>query len=208
MCNTEVLTTFLYSYINCLEDRVERNSNSKTLILKNSSVRSIWTRLTASLCYTTNTNKHEGKAGKKRCLDVPEVFAKLVGEAVDGGLEGHPQLLAQHDMGLGLSAGTACRCRLQLEVPLYVLSNSGTNILTFLYNNDHNMKDWNNHNMKDLNNHNTQDLNNHNMKDLNNHNMKDEQSQHERLEQSQHTGPEQSQHERLEQSQHTGLEQS
>ena len=34
------------------------NSNSKTLILKDSSVRSIWTYLTASPCYTTNTNKH------------------------------------------------------------------------------------------------------------------------------------------------------
>ena len=35
------------------------NSNSKTLILKDSSVRSIWTYLTASPCYTTNTNKHD-----------------------------------------------------------------------------------------------------------------------------------------------------
>ena len=34
-----------------------QNSNSKTLILKDSSVRSIWTYLTASPCYTTNTNK-------------------------------------------------------------------------------------------------------------------------------------------------------
>ena len=34
-------------------------SNSKTLILKDSSVRSIWTYLTASPCYTTNTNKHD-----------------------------------------------------------------------------------------------------------------------------------------------------
>ena len=31
------------------------NSNSKTLILKDSSVRSIWTCLTASPCYTTTT---------------------------------------------------------------------------------------------------------------------------------------------------------
>ena len=37
----------------------EENSNSKTLILKDSSVRSIWTYLTASPCYTTNTNKHD-----------------------------------------------------------------------------------------------------------------------------------------------------
>ena len=34
------------------------NSNSKTLIIKDSSVRSIWTCLTASPCYSTNTNKH------------------------------------------------------------------------------------------------------------------------------------------------------
>ena len=35
------------------------NSNSKTLILKDSSVRSIWAYITASPCYTTNTNKHD-----------------------------------------------------------------------------------------------------------------------------------------------------
>ena len=34
--------------------RERENSNSKTLILKDSSVRSIWTYLTASPCYTTN----------------------------------------------------------------------------------------------------------------------------------------------------------
>ena len=31
----------------------------ETLILKDSSVRSIWTYLTASPCYTTNTNVHD-----------------------------------------------------------------------------------------------------------------------------------------------------
>ena len=36
-------------------DRDRENSKSKTLILKDSSVRSIWTYLTASPCYTTNT---------------------------------------------------------------------------------------------------------------------------------------------------------
>ena len=42
------------------ETQKEReNSNSKTLILKDISVRSIWTYLTASPCYTTNTNKHD-----------------------------------------------------------------------------------------------------------------------------------------------------
>ena len=35
------------------------NSNSKTLTLEDSSVRSFWTYLTASPCYTTNTNKHD-----------------------------------------------------------------------------------------------------------------------------------------------------
>ena len=40
-------------------DREIENLNLKTLILKDSSVRSIWTKLTASACYTTNTNKHE-----------------------------------------------------------------------------------------------------------------------------------------------------
>ena len=40
-------------------ERERENSNSKTLILKDSSVRSIWTYLTASACYTTNTNKHD-----------------------------------------------------------------------------------------------------------------------------------------------------
>ena len=40
----------------------KEDSNSKTLIviiLKDSSVRSIWTYLTASPCYTTNTKKHD-----------------------------------------------------------------------------------------------------------------------------------------------------
>ena len=40
------------------------NSNSKTLILKDSSVRSIWTYLTPSPCYTTDTNKHEKTTNK------------------------------------------------------------------------------------------------------------------------------------------------
>ena len=45
---------------------IERNSNSnsKTLILKDSSVRSILTYLTASPCYTTNTNKHDYTTNK------------------------------------------------------------------------------------------------------------------------------------------------
>ena len=42
----------------------ERNLNLKTLVLKDSSVRSIWTYLTASPCYTTNTNKHDNTTNK------------------------------------------------------------------------------------------------------------------------------------------------
>ena len=38
--------------------------NSKTLIFKDSNVRSIWTYLTASPCYTTNTNKHDNSTNK------------------------------------------------------------------------------------------------------------------------------------------------
>ena len=40
-------------------ERENSNSNSKTLILKDSSIRSIWTYLTASPCYSTNTSKHD-----------------------------------------------------------------------------------------------------------------------------------------------------
>ena len=45
-------------------DRQTENSNSKTSILKDSSVRSNWTYLTASPCYTTNTNKHDNTTNK------------------------------------------------------------------------------------------------------------------------------------------------
>ena len=44
--------------------REKSNSNSKTLILKDSSVRSFWIYLTASPCYTTNTNKHDNTTNK------------------------------------------------------------------------------------------------------------------------------------------------
>ena len=40
-------------------ERERENSNSKTFILKDSSVGSIWTYVTASPCYTTNTNKYD-----------------------------------------------------------------------------------------------------------------------------------------------------
>ena len=45
-------------------ERERENSNSKTVILKDSSVRSIWTSLTPSPCYTTNTNKHNSTTKK------------------------------------------------------------------------------------------------------------------------------------------------
>ena len=45
-------------------EREHSNSNSKTLMLKDSSVWSIWTHLTASPCYTTNTNKHDNTTNK------------------------------------------------------------------------------------------------------------------------------------------------
>ena len=49
--------------------RQRENSNSKTLILKDSSVRSIWTYLTASPCYTTNTDKHDYTRHRRRERD-------------------------------------------------------------------------------------------------------------------------------------------
>ena len=39
--------------------RRKREREQKTLTLKDSSVRSIWTNLTASRCYTTKINKHD-----------------------------------------------------------------------------------------------------------------------------------------------------
>ena len=45
-------------------DRQTENSNSKTLILKDSSVTSIWTYLTANPFYNTNTNKHDNTTNK------------------------------------------------------------------------------------------------------------------------------------------------
>ena len=45
-------------------DTQRENSNSKTLILKDNSVRSIWTYLTASPCYTINTNKYDNTTNK------------------------------------------------------------------------------------------------------------------------------------------------
>ena len=41
------------------EEKERESSNSKSLILNDSSVRSIWTYLTASPCYTTNTNMQD-----------------------------------------------------------------------------------------------------------------------------------------------------
>ena len=39
------------------ECKREKERDSKTLILKDSSIRSIWTYLTARPCYTTNTRE-------------------------------------------------------------------------------------------------------------------------------------------------------
>ena len=44
--------------------RERENSKSKAVILRDSSVRSIRTYLTASPCYTTNTNKHGNTTNK------------------------------------------------------------------------------------------------------------------------------------------------
>ena len=62
-------------------ERQRENSNSKTLILKDSSVRSIWTYLTASPCYTTNTNKHKREREREReqsCILGGDFFFKHV----------------------------------------------------------------------------------------------------------------------------------
>ena len=48
----------------CDSHRENSNPNSKTLILRDSSLRSIWTCLTACPCYTTNTNKHNNTTNK------------------------------------------------------------------------------------------------------------------------------------------------
>ena len=59
--NCELCASRVRTIGNRVSRREEGNSNSnwKTLILKDSSVRSIWTYLTASPCYTLNTNKHD-----------------------------------------------------------------------------------------------------------------------------------------------------
>ena len=47
----------------------ERNSISKTSVLKDNSVRSIWTYLTASPCYTTNINMYDYTTNTERGTD-------------------------------------------------------------------------------------------------------------------------------------------
>ena len=84
----------------------------------------------SSHTHTVFIQKLQGKgAGEERnkkttALTIPKVLAELVGEAVDGGLEGDPQLLTQHNVrrGVGLPTEAAHCCRLQLEVLLYGLS--------------------------------------------------------------------------------------
>ena len=57
---------FFDLYLSVNRSERDLNSKSKTLILKDSSVRSIWTYLTASPCYTTNTNRHERERERER----------------------------------------------------------------------------------------------------------------------------------------------
>ena len=45
-------------------DRQRERERELELILKDSSVRSIWTYVTASPCYTTHTNKHDYTTNK------------------------------------------------------------------------------------------------------------------------------------------------
>ena len=56
------------------------NSSSKTLILKDSSIRSTYTHLTASPCYTTNTDKHgnitNNTSMNEQCIQVPTSMQK------------------------------------------------------------------------------------------------------------------------------------
>ena len=51
------------------QHRENSNSNLKTLILNDSSVRSIWTYLTASPCYTTNRNTKDTEGQRERDRD-------------------------------------------------------------------------------------------------------------------------------------------
>ena len=54
----------IWAYLTASPCYTTDNSNSKTLILKDSSIRSIWAYLTASPCYTTNINKHDNTTNK------------------------------------------------------------------------------------------------------------------------------------------------
>ena len=67
----------------CLAERERENySNSKTLILKDSSVRSIWTYLTGSPCYTTNTNNYDYTTNKyyKQFIDAVSQSSSEINE--------------------------------------------------------------------------------------------------------------------------------
>ena len=55
---TWTVHAFRYEFISTDNNIVNSNANSKPVILKDSSIRFIWTCLTASRCYATNTNKH------------------------------------------------------------------------------------------------------------------------------------------------------
>ena len=71
--NTKVVThliTCTYIIVQaslCVVSMSERTrTRTQTLMLKDSSIRSIWTYLTASPCYTTDTNKHNNTRERER----------------------------------------------------------------------------------------------------------------------------------------------
>ena len=53
---------------NLICKRERKNSNSKTLILKDSRDWSIWTYLTASPCYTTNKERERERGTRAHCV--------------------------------------------------------------------------------------------------------------------------------------------
>ena len=65
-----VVTWLLYA-----REREKARENSKTLILKDSSIRSIWTCLTASPCYSTNTRE---RCNANCCCNILPVFGIFV----------------------------------------------------------------------------------------------------------------------------------
>ena len=58
-------------------ERERERENSKPLILKDSSDRSIWTYVTASPCYTTNTNKHDYTTNREREREIKNFILQV-----------------------------------------------------------------------------------------------------------------------------------